>query len=101
VYKPFADVLVRVTLSPDYPRWARAAALTFQMIFQRPVRHVYRLIAPPTRLIVGAEDHVVPLGSVRQARRRRPARRLHRPLRATGGLEQLTVEAAADTLPEH
>lgn len=28
VYEPLADVLVRVTLSPDYPRWARAAALT-------------------------------------------------------------------------
>jgi pimeloyl-ACP methyl ester carboxylesterase len=54
--------LVRVTLSPDYPRWARAAALTFQMIYQQPVRHEYQLIACPTLLIVGAEDHVVPLG---------------------------------------
>jgi pimeloyl-ACP methyl ester carboxylesterase len=62
VYKPFADVLVRVTLSPEYPSWARAAALTFQMIYQQPVRHEYHLIAPPTLLIVGAEDHVVPLG---------------------------------------
>ena len=51
-----------VTLSPDYPRWARAAALTFQMIYQQPVRYEYHLIAPPTLLIVGAEDHVVPLG---------------------------------------
>jgi pimeloyl-ACP methyl ester carboxylesterase len=34
VWEPLADVLVRVTLSPDYPRWARAAALTFQMIYQ-------------------------------------------------------------------
>ena len=24
VWEPLADVLVRVTLSPDYPRWARA-----------------------------------------------------------------------------
>ena len=38
VYEPLADVLVRVTLSPDYPRWAWAAALTFQMIYQQPVR---------------------------------------------------------------
>ncbi|MGB7052049.1 MAG: alpha/beta hydrolase [Acidimicrobiales bacterium] len=62
VYEPLADILVRVTLSPDYPRWARAAALTFQMIYQQPVRHEYHLIAPPTLLIVGAKDHVVPLG---------------------------------------
>ncbi len=62
VWEPLADVLVRVTLSPDYPRWARSAALTFQMIYQQPVRYEYHLIAPPTLLIVGAEDHVVPLG---------------------------------------
>ena len=62
VWEPLADVLVRVTLSPDYPRWARAAALTFQMIYQQPVRYEYQQIAPPTLLIVGADDHVVPLG---------------------------------------
>jgi pimeloyl-ACP methyl ester carboxylesterase len=62
VFEPLADVLVRVTLSPEYPQWARSAALTFQMIYQQPVRHEYHLIAPPTLLIVGAEDHVVPLG---------------------------------------
>src|SRR5580700_2845646 len=33
------------------------------MIYQQPVRHEYHLIAPPTLLIVGAEDHVVPLGN--------------------------------------
>jgi pimeloyl-ACP methyl ester carboxylesterase len=63
VCDPLADVLVGVTLSPDYPRWARAAALTFQMIYQQPVRYEYHLISPPTLLIVGAEDHVVPLGN--------------------------------------
>jgi pimeloyl-ACP methyl ester carboxylesterase len=63
VYEPLADVLIRVTLSADYPRWARAAALTFQMIYQQPVRYEYNRIAPPTLLIVGAEDHVVPLGN--------------------------------------
>jgi pimeloyl-ACP methyl ester carboxylesterase len=53
---------VRVTLSPEYPRWARAATLTFQMIYQQPVRYEYHLIKPPTLLIVGEQDHVVPLG---------------------------------------
>jgi pimeloyl-ACP methyl ester carboxylesterase len=66
VWGPLADVLVRVTLSPDYPRWARAAALAFQMIYQQPVRHEYHQIAPPTLLVVGAEDHVVPLGQYAQ-----------------------------------
>lgn len=66
VYKPLADVLIRVTLSADYPRWARASALTFQMIYQQPVRYEYHRIAPPTLLIVGAEDHVVPLGNYAQ-----------------------------------
>jgi pimeloyl-ACP methyl ester carboxylesterase len=32
------------------------------MIYQQPVRYEYHLIAPPMLLIVGAEDHVVPLG---------------------------------------
>jgi pimeloyl-ACP methyl ester carboxylesterase len=63
VYEPLADILIRVTLSPDYPRWARAAALAFQMIYQQPVRYEYQRIVPPTLLIVGAEDHVVPLGN--------------------------------------
>jgi pimeloyl-ACP methyl ester carboxylesterase len=62
VYQPLADILVRVTLSPNYPQWARAAALTFQMIYQQPVRYEYHLIKAPTLLIVGEEDHVVPLG---------------------------------------
>jgi pimeloyl-ACP methyl ester carboxylesterase len=62
IWEPLADILVRVTLSPDYPRWARSAALTFQMIYQQPVRHEYHLIGCPTLLIVGAEDRVVPLG---------------------------------------
>jgi pimeloyl-ACP methyl ester carboxylesterase len=66
VWEPLADVLVRVTLSPYYPQWARAAALAFQMIYQQPVRHEYHLVAPPTLLIVGAEDHVVPLGQYAQ-----------------------------------
>ena len=86
VWEPLADVLVRVTLSPDYPRWARAAALTFQMIYQQPVRHEYHLIAPPTLLIVGAEDHVVPLG---QYAKREDAARL-------GDFVTLSAEAVRD-----
>jgi pimeloyl-ACP methyl ester carboxylesterase len=46
----------------DYPRWARAAPLTLQVTYRQPVRYEYRLIKAPTMLIVGAGDHVVPLG---------------------------------------
>ena len=86
VCEPLADVLVRVTLSPDYPRWARAAALTFQMIYQQPVRYEYHLIASPTLLIVGAEDHVVPLG---QYAKPEDVARL-------GDFVQLSAQAASD-----
>ena len=37
------------------------------MIYQQPVRYEYQRIAPATLLIVGAEDHVVPLGNYAQA----------------------------------
>ena len=86
VYEPLADILVRVTLSPNYPRWARAAALTFQMIYQQPVRYEYHLIVPRTLLIVGAKDHVVPLG---QYAKPEDAARL-------GDFVQLSAEAAHD-----
>src|SRR6202041_2649339 len=61
IWEPLADVLVRVTLSPDYPRWARAAALAFQMIYQQPVRYEDPSIPAPVLLSVGAEDHRAPL----------------------------------------
>jgi hypothetical protein len=60
VYDPLADVLVRVALSPDYPRWARAAALTFQMIYQQPVHYEYHLIAPPTLELSAAAARDIP-----------------------------------------
>jgi len=63
VYEPLADVQIRVTRSGEYPRWARASALAYQMIYQQPVRYEYRLLIPPTLVIVGDQDHTVPLGA--------------------------------------
>lgn len=60
---PLADVQIRVTLSGEYPRWAKASALAYQMIYQQPVRYEYPLLQPPTLLIVGEKDHTVPLAS--------------------------------------
>lgn len=63
IYEPLAEVQIRVTLSGEYPRWAKASALAYQMIYQQPVRYEYRLLQPPTLLIVGEKDHTVPLAS--------------------------------------
>lgn len=62
-YEPLADVQIRVTLSGEYPRWAKASALAYQLIYEQPVRYEYRLLQPPTLLIVGEKDHTVPLAS--------------------------------------
>ena len=56
VYERFVEVRTRVTLSGEYPRWARSSALTYQMIYQQPVRHEFGLIKTPTLLVIGQED---------------------------------------------
>jgi len=58
---PLAEVQIRVTRSGEFPRWAKASALAYQMIYQQPVRQEYHLLVPPTLLIVGDHDHTVPL----------------------------------------
>jgi pimeloyl-ACP methyl ester carboxylesterase len=60
LYEPLADVQIRVTLSGEYPRWAKASALAYQMIYQQPVRYEYRLLKPPTLVVVGEQDHTAP-----------------------------------------
>jgi pimeloyl-ACP methyl ester carboxylesterase len=55
----YVDIFSRVLLSPEYPRWARASALTYQMIFEQPVRHEYHLLKMPVLLIVGQSDRSV------------------------------------------
>lgn len=60
LYKPLADVQIRVTLSGEYPRWAKASALAYQMIYQQPVRYEYRLLKPSTLIVVGEQDHAAP-----------------------------------------
>ncbi len=70
IYAPLAEVQIRVTLGGEYPRWAKASALAYQMIYQQPVRYEYRLIQAPTLLIVGEKDHTVPLASYAPAEAR-------------------------------
>lgn len=55
-YEPFVEVRARVALSGEYPRFAMASALTYQMIYQQPVRHEFHLIKVPTLLVIGQSD---------------------------------------------
>ncbi|MFA4902796.1 MAG: alpha/beta hydrolase [Desulfobaccales bacterium] len=55
-YESFVETRCRMMLSGEYPRYAKAAALTFQMIYQQPVRHEFPLIKAPTLLVVGLKD---------------------------------------------
>lgn len=62
-WKPEYDELVRiaggVTLSADYPRWAKVAALTFTMIYEQPVVHEFANLKVPTLLLIGKEDKTI------------------------------------------
>jgi len=55
-YEEYVQVQVRWMKSGEFPRWAWSAALTTQMIYEQPVSHEFRLLKPPTLLILGQED---------------------------------------------
>ena len=55
-YETFVETRCRQALSGEFPRFAKVAALTFQMIYQQPVRHEFNLIKSPTLLVVGLAD---------------------------------------------
>ncbi|WP_216688652.1 alpha/beta fold hydrolase [Hymenobacter siberiensis] len=51
--------LAAQTHSPDFPKVARANALTFEMIYQQPVSYEFSRITVPTLLIIGQDDRTV------------------------------------------
>ena len=55
----YTEIFSRVLQSPEYPRWARATALTYDMIFNEPIRHEYRLLKMPVLLVIGQSDRSV------------------------------------------
>ncbi len=55
----YVDIFSHVLLSPEYPRWARASALTYEMMFDEPIRQEYRLLKMPVLLIIGQSDRSV------------------------------------------
>ncbi|PWK72462.1 pimeloyl-ACP methyl ester carboxylesterase [Mucilaginibacter oryzae] len=62
-WKPEYDYLVAigggVTKSADFPRYAKVAALTFEMIYEQPVCYEFGLIKVPTVLFTGKEDKTI------------------------------------------
>jgi pimeloyl-ACP methyl ester carboxylesterase len=55
-YEKFVEARTRVTLSGEYSRWAKASVLTYQMIYQQPVRHEFSLLRVPALLVIGQSD---------------------------------------------
>jgi pimeloyl-ACP methyl ester carboxylesterase len=55
-YEQLVEPHVRVMGGGEYPRWAKSSALTYQMIYQQPVRHEFPLVRVPTLLVIGQED---------------------------------------------
>jgi pimeloyl-ACP methyl ester carboxylesterase len=53
------DVFARILKSGEYPRYARASALTYEMIYQQPIRHELHLLTMPVLLIIGQSDRSV------------------------------------------
>ncbi|GAA2253633.1 hydrolase [Streptomyces ruber] len=55
-YERNVEIRCRVTLSGEYPRWAMASALTYQMAYHQPVVHEFGALTVPALLVVGQED---------------------------------------------
>jgi pimeloyl-ACP methyl ester carboxylesterase len=56
IVEPFVDVRDRLTRSAEFPRWAHVVALTYQMIYDQPVRAEFQKIIRPTLLVIGQTD---------------------------------------------
>lgn len=63
VWKVDYDYLVRiaagVTNSAEFPRYAKVAALTYQMIYEQPVVHEFSQLTMETILIIGTKDKTI------------------------------------------
>jgi pimeloyl-ACP methyl ester carboxylesterase len=62
-WKPEYDELVRiaagVTGSSDFPRTAKVAALTSQIIYEQPIVYEFPLLKVPTLLLIGTQDKTI------------------------------------------
>jgi pimeloyl-ACP methyl ester carboxylesterase len=62
-YEPFVTWRMRVTQSSEFERFAKASALTYQMIYRGPVIDLYAKLQPPVLLMAGEADHSAPLAN--------------------------------------
>lgn len=58
-YNKYSDPAVGWLASGEYPRQAKSAALTYQMIYQQPVCYEFNNIKAKSLLIIGQEDRTV------------------------------------------
>lgn len=87
-YENYVQVQYRWTLSGEYPRLARSAALTGQIIYEQPVVHELPLIKARTLLVIGQEDRTA-VGKNRASES----------VRATLGQYPVLGRAAASAIP--
>ena len=55
-YLQWVEPFYRVSLSPDFPRFAWNSALTYEMIYTQPVLYEFKSLRVPTLLILGQLD---------------------------------------------
>ena len=62
-WKPEYDELVRIASgvsgSSEFPRYAKVAALTSQMIYEQPVVYEFPLLKVPVLLLIGTQDKTI------------------------------------------
>jgi pimeloyl-ACP methyl ester carboxylesterase len=58
-YERLVEIAAGVTNSADFPRYAKVAALTYEMIYEQPVVHEFPLLKVPTTLLIGTEDRTI------------------------------------------
>ncbi|RVU01340.1 alpha/beta hydrolase [Mucilaginibacter limnophilus] len=62
-WRPEYDYLVKiggnVSRSADFPRYAKVAALTYEMIYEQPVCYEFGLLKVPAVLFIGMDDNTI------------------------------------------
>jgi pimeloyl-ACP methyl ester carboxylesterase len=58
-YEKFVEVYIRVQKGPDYPAYAMASVLTYQMISEKPVVGDLPQLKMPVLLVIGQKDRTV------------------------------------------
>jgi pimeloyl-ACP methyl ester carboxylesterase len=58
-YDYLVKIAAGVTNSSEFPRYARVAALTYQMIYEQPVVYEFSSLQVPTVLFIGVKDRTI------------------------------------------